>query len=228
MRISLLYQTYFLPEVLLSSARRLLRLSAPPCCSGSCLWLQCTSVTLNPFGIYPVTVTLSHDNAVWGTSSIYCFFLNIISEYPKALMSCLLPLLRLYCLNINFIFPQDNSWGNPRWRRWDSPQERLRGETFGDNGQELHVDKWPGRNESHRMCVPGNTHTGLFGPRQSLDYDRCINEPYVEILEGMDNQVGPFTCVPCWVIAPMWTVVLESVQIGCVLCVFLEDRCVFL
>ncbi|XP_034393535.1 chloride transport protein 6 isoform X2 [Cyclopterus lumpus] len=27
---------------------------------------------------------------------------------------------------------------------------------------------------------------------ESLDYDRCISEPYVEILEGMDNKVGLF------------------------------------
>uniref|UniRef100_A0A3Q1GHB2 Chloride channel protein n=1 Tax=Acanthochromis polyacanthus TaxID=80966 RepID=A0A3Q1GHB2_9TELE len=28
----------------------------------------------------------------------------------------------------------------------------------------------------------------LFGLLQSLDYDRCISEPYVEVLEGMDNK----------------------------------------
>ncbi|KAG7224336.1 hypothetical protein INR49_004643 [Caranx melampygus] len=27
---------------------------------------------------------------------------------------------------------------------------------------------------------------------ESLDYDHCINEPYVEVLEGMDNRVGLF------------------------------------
>lgn len=32
------------------------------------------------------------------------------------------------------------------------------------------------------------THTSLF---QSLDYDRCINDPYLEVLETMDNKVSP-------------------------------------
>lgn len=26
---------------------------------------------------------------------------------------------------------------------------------------------------------------------QSLDYDRCINDPYLEVLETMDNKVSP-------------------------------------
>lgn len=25
---------------------------------------------------------------------------------------------------------------------------------------------------------------------QSLDYDRCINDPYLEVLESLDNKVG--------------------------------------
>lgn len=32
---------------------------------------------------------------------------------------------------------------------------------------------------------------------QSLDYDRCINEPYVEVLEGMDNKVKQVKEVFC-------------------------------
>lgn len=32
------------------------------------------------------------------------------------------------------------------------------------------------------------THMSLF---QSLDYDRCINDPYLEVLETMDNKVSP-------------------------------------
>lgn len=24
-----------------------------------------------------------------------------------------------------------------------------------------------------------------------MDYDRCINDPYLEVLESMDNKVGP-------------------------------------
>lgn len=29
-----------------------------------------------------------------------------------------------------------------------------------------------------------------FASFQSLDYDRCINEPYLEVLESLDNRVG--------------------------------------
>ena len=32
-----------------------------------------------------------------------------------------------------------------------------------------------------------STRTPLF---QSLDYDRCINDPYLEVLETVDNKVG--------------------------------------
>lgn len=31
---------------------------------------------------------------------------------------------------------------------------------------------------------------------QSLDYDRCINDPYLEVLESMDNKVGIFFFFP--------------------------------
>lgn len=31
----------------------------------------------------------------------------------------------------------------------------------------------------------------LMSSFQSLDYDRCINDPYLEVLETMDNKVSP-------------------------------------
>lgn len=35
---------------------------------------------------------------------------------------------------------------------------------------------------------------------QSLDYDRIINEPHVEVLEGMDNKVKQAKSVFCSVV----------------------------
>lgn len=45
-----------------------------------------------------------------------------------------------------------------------------------------------GFSKSPYLVVMFFTHLSLF---QSLDYDRCINDPYLEVLETMDNKVSP-------------------------------------
>lgn len=48
-------------------------------------------------------------------------------------------------------------------------------------------------------AIPSTQGSGVFLMRtlilwslfQSLDYDRCINDPYLEVLETMDNKVRP-------------------------------------
>lgn len=48
-------------------------------------------------------------------------------------------------------------------------------------------------------CIPHYDfviHMSLF---QSLDYDRCINDPYLEVLETMDNKVSPLLLSWDWV-----------------------------
>lgn len=42
-------------------------------------------------------------------------------------------------------------------------------------------------------------HRFLFWLLQSLDYDRCINEPHVEFLEGIDNKVRHVSFPHMWI-----------------------------
>ena len=89
-----------------------------------------------------------------------------------------------------FVVFLDNTWGNQRWRRWDSAQERLWGEKGfkAVDGMLVLRYRWVGGRVTRVMM------TVLIWLLQSLDYDRCINEPYVEVLEGMNNKVT--RCVP--------------------------------
>uniref|UniRef100_A0AAY5KF55 Chloride channel protein n=1 Tax=Esox lucius TaxID=8010 RepID=A0AAY5KF55_ESOLU len=55
---------------------------------------------------------------------------------------------------------------------------------------------------------------------ESLDYDRCINEPYVEVLEGMNNKVGLFV--------DFFVHLFTQLKFNLVgKCIFLSISCVF-
>lgn len=68
-------------------------------------------------------------------------------------------------------------WNQRRWRWWDITQKRLRGQWIIRLDLKIKLELKP------------DLRSVVCNSFQSLDYDRCINEPYLEVLEGLDNKV---------------------------------------